>query len=117
MSQWTHVCGCIRIDALRGMGLSNSTRHEIQIQADEGLPSGSEGPLEIFIHENGNIHAVAAFAVMVIGDLRDFGADDVPRIHEWFENFTSNFGLMIRQAIIEVEVEGGETTLIRLRKE
>ena len=30
MSQWTHVCGCIRFDALRIVGMPYSTLDEIK---------------------------------------------------------------------------------------
>lgn len=54
MSQWTHVCGCIRVDAIRGLiGDTPSTLQKklgriVEYEDDDyetTLPCGSEGSI------------------------------------------------------------------------
>ena len=119
MSQWTHVCGCIRYDALRMAGMPYNTLCEIkklvgnQVTFDDpkdkwdacNVPCGSEGSIQFVFWSNPHLTSLAAFTVSVFGDLRDFGKEDVPKIKEWFERITKGKGIIVRNAILEICVE------------
>lgn len=127
MSQWTHVCGCIRIDAFRSMrGIPYRTLKEIKSllentvgyeDSDEkwrlcDVPCGSEGGIQFAFWENPNLSCLSAFTVSVFVDLRDFGKENVHTIQEWFERVTKTKGVMIRNAVIEICVEGEKDSII-----
>jgi hypothetical protein len=126
MSQWTQVCGCIRYDALRMVGLPYSTLNEIKTLVGNtvsfkdppekwdkcNVPCGSEGSIQFVFWSNPSGSSLAAFTVGVFGDLRDFGTEDVPKIREWFERVTSGEGVMVRNAILEISVEGTDEPVI-----
>lgn len=140
MSQWTHVAGVIRIDALR----DGDERDIQQEEALKGLfrtwsygdrnskrskcnvPSGSEGSLHVKIVP-GEEHSLAAYAVLLWGDLRDFGdAEDIKNLKKWWKNLIDKFErpdlappeikncylMGIRQACLKVEVEGTDKPII-----
>ena len=130
MSQWTHVCGCIRYNALRMVGMPYATLDEIKklvgntVSFDDpeekwdkcNVPCGSEGSIQFVFWANPSLNALDAFMVAVFGDLRDFGKEDAPNIKEWFERVTTGKGVMIRNAIVEICIEGEESPII-LRNE
>ena len=112
MSQWTHVAGCIRIDGLLALGIEPDlsclgrvvTWDDLDGDADPlGLPMGSEGSLRFEVLRNPDPGQMAAFTVPVWGDLRDY--DDVDEIEAWFRKVVVESGLMIRDAVLSVEVE------------
>lgn len=119
MSQWTHVCGCIRVDCLRLSPEYTKAEKEklekvlgnIVNYGDESyettIPCGSEGSLQYKILENPEENSIAAFVVPVWGDLRDYGSTE--EIKEWFESVLSN--LFIRNAVIAIEVEYGKSVV------
>jgi len=130
MSQWTHVNGAIRYDALRIPGLDtpfysqaevkeflgNTASYDDPIEAWDNcnVPCGSEGSIEFVVHENPSETSLAAFGVHVFGDLRDFGSDeDVEKIREWFKRVTTTAGVMVRSAILEINVEYGDAIILR----
>ena len=132
MSQWTHVCGCIRYDALRMANMPYNTiesikelvGHPVSFDDDKekwdacNVPCGSEGSIQFVFWANPKLNHVAAFTVGIFGDLRDFGKDDVPKIKEWFEKVTKTDGIIVRSAILEIEVEGEkESIILRHQKE
>lgn len=113
MSQWTHVCGCIRVDAIRGIEPNCEKKIKealgrIVNYGDESyetiIPCGSEGSLEYHIIENPDPYSLAAFTVPIWGDLRDY--DDVEEIKQWFKSACDK--LFVRNAVINIEVEYGE---------
>lgn len=126
MSQWTHVCGCIRYDALRMAGMPYNTIEQIKqlignpvsFEHDEkewdacNVPCGSEGSIQFVFWVNPSLSSLSAFTVGVFGDLRDFGTEDVPKIKEWFERVTKVEGIMVRNAIIEICIEGTKEPII-----
>ena len=126
MSQWTHVCGCIRYDALRMVDMPHNTLNKIKElignsasfdDAEEkwdacNVPIGSEGSIQYVFWQNPNLSAMAAFTVGIFGDLRDFGLEDVPKIKEWFEKVTTGKGVMVRAAILEINVEYEDEPII-----
>ena len=78
------------------------------------MPCGSEGSIEFVLHENPSHTSLAAFGVHVFGDLRDFGSDeDVEKIREWFKRVTTTAGVMVRSAILEINVEYGDAIILR----
>jgi len=126
MSQWTHVCGCIRYDALRMAGMPYATLDQIKelighpVNYDDAkekwdacnVPCGSEGSIQFVFWSNRSLNSLAAFTVGIFGDLRDFGSEDVPKIKEWFEKVTKSEGVMVRSAILEIEVEYSDEPII-----
>lgn len=117
MSQWTHVAGCIRVDAIRAVGYLPSPaacREAIMGPCGMDLPRGSEGTLEITAIER-EWSLLSAYTVAVAGDLRDFGEEDCKTVGEWFTAVCTeprgavSVGkpLMIRQAILVADVERG----------
>ena len=118
MSQWTHVCATFRIDALDRV-LSNDTIESVIGKpigfcefVEEGvkyLPKGSEGSLKYELIENPDKGTVAAYVLVVYGDLRDY--DNIDEIELWFRKGACSFSLL-RQAVCTVEVEDRETFVI-----
>lgn len=123
MSQWTHVCGCIRVDAIRGlMGDTPSTLQKklgrIVGYEDEDyettLPCGSEGSIRYDIIENPDESAMAAFAIPIYGDLRDYS--NVDEIKKWFNDVCKSIGL-VRDAVISIDVEYGAQEIVRYKED
>lgn len=122
MSQWTHITGAIRVDGvvlhgnsskmlegLKGILGRTSTwesSHEECIATT--VPCGSEGSLQYHIHEYGT--GLPWAVVTVWGDLRDYS--DVKAVTDWFDRVCTILPL-IRQAILEIEVDGIETVVLR----
>lgn len=104
MSQWTHVNGIVRIDAIRPlMPLFNPMDGTLP------TPSGSEGELNVSVWENPEPSHMAAFTVQVFGDLRDY--DDHKEVLEYFESITN--GKMVRSGLLEITVEWDKTYIYR----
>ena len=122
MSQWTHVCGCIRVDAIRGLiGDTRETLKEklgriVDFEDDDYttiLPCGSEGSIEYEILENPDEQHIAAFTVPIWGDLRDYSS--VEYIKEWFNKVCDSI-MMVRDAVLSIEVEYGKCEIIHYEK-
>ncbi len=121
MSQWTHVNGNIRFDALRLTPNEDRKRLELlmgktcscedaESKWDEcTVPCGSEGSLCYKIYENPNESAMYAFSVSIWGDLRDY--KDLEAIKKWFKNLLTAW-MGIRSAVLEVEVERQKTVIL-----
>lgn len=130
MSNWTHVVGAIRLDAIRdrhesmfevrkefeeyfGKTLdyySDSDLHEEAYDHPERfLPMGSEGSLKMSIWINPRLDSVASYTVTIFGDLRDH--DNAKDIVEWFKKKCDNDDIWVRDAVITAynEVNGGCT--------
>ena len=126
MSQWTHVCGCIRYDALRMEGMPYSTLDQIKKLVGNtcsfedspekwdrcNVPCGSEGSVQFIFWSNPSLNSTSAYTVAVFGDLRNFGEEDVPKIKKWFNRITTGKDVMVRNAIVEVCVEGVDKPII-----
>ncbi|MCP3681274.1 MAG: hypothetical protein GY861_01160 [bacterium] len=118
MSQWTHVNGSIRIDALRIIGMPQPNLKELfktaSFEDDSAVwdncnvPIGSEGSIAVSIWENPSDSAVTAYTVGIFGDLRDY--EDEEEIVKWFTDIIENKGLMIRDAIISIKIEYKDNT-------
>jgi hypothetical protein len=123
MSQWTHVAGIVRVDALQFLPLGSEGNPDLEQKLgpmclynswDERstLPRGSEGSLEYAIH-TADQNALAAYTVAIWGDLRDFNSIDA--IEAWLN---TTFGsLLIRNAVVQVEVEQGPTVVLAFDEE
>jgi len=66
------------------------------------IPSGSEGSLQFQVWENPERSAMAAYTVMIWGDLRDY--DSAQPVVEYLKRITT--GRMVRQGVAQIEVEG-----------
>lgn len=128
MSIWTHAAGIIRIDHLRSLDIrptpdfdnifkkfiytDNLDISELRKAAEEcNMPTGSEGSLDYKVIENPNENDICAYIVVIFGDLRDFGKDDVNKIKEWWKDTLSKFD-MVRQAVLQIQPEDGETLIL-----
>lgn len=113
MSQWTHVAGAVRYDSLP---FFPDNKQRIQALIQENLPTGSEGPLTVTV-EMTDDHSLNVANVLIAGDLRDFGSEDVQGVLEWFGRIAKpdkSHSLMVRQAVLTIEVEAGETVTLSL---
>ncbi len=129
MSQWTHVLGVIRYDYMaqniwtsetNGRPKCYNPNEKIKLLNKlykKDIPSGSEGPLQVHIHNSNR-----GPAVTITGDLRDFGKDEVLNIKYWLNNIDKEIKkynedkefddfLEIRDAIISCNVEYSDTVL------
>jgi hypothetical protein len=125
MSNWTHVAGIIRVDAIRvdddieeldfdkilGKECLNYSSREVWDDArkhpDKYLPMGSEGSLQKTVWENPDRGRVNSYTVSIFGDLRDH--DNTSEIIDWFIEKCNL--LWVRSAVITVEndLHGTET--------
>ena len=87
MSEWTHILGVIRFDSWsknvtpRPVRARDNVEFEsstIYSAFDSNRPTGSEGPLEVNVIETSK-----GPTLLITGDLRDFGRDNMPDIIEW----------------------------------
>ena len=120
MSQWTHVAGIVRIDDFpftKNTDWLNHFGKELHFDSpgsdwkdahehpENYLPLGSEGSLQSSLWKNPDSHHLAAYAIMIFGDLRDY--DTPQEIIVWFKKKVSDIP-MVRQAVISVELESAE---------
>lgn len=125
MSQWTHVCGSIRIDDLGEMPreeLVEKLGRVLHYDDDETVwddarkhperftPMGSEGGIEYEIYTNPDKSDTARYVVSIFGDLRDY--TDVNAIKEWFENILYDEDLWIRDGTLSIDREFIDKTII-----
>jgi hypothetical protein len=113
MSQWTHVCGAIRIDAMPI--LDNLTTSKIKklfgntARFEDGqdvwdkcnVPTGSEGSVQYRIDDNSGEYSLTWGVIYFWGDLRDY--DDYNEIYKWIKKSCEH--LMIRSCSIKIDVE------------
>lgn len=132
MSIWTHVAGTIRIDHLRSLDINPipdfdnifkkfiynenvNYKVDYNIQKQKwiecNMPKGSEESLDYRVIENPDENAICAYTVVIFGDLRDFGKDNINEIKDWWKNTLSKFA-MIRQAVLQIQPEDGETLIL-----
>lgn len=107
MSQWTHVAAVIRYDSLRlgALGLVDDPNyHDPLPELHGGVPTGSEGPLQVHLSMNPDPQSVAAYVVTVFGDLRDY--DNVAEIVAFLHRITARWEGGIRAGVAYIDVEG-----------
>lgn len=118
MSQWTHVAGVVRIDDLPFLKATDWDGYfgkqclwnddcweDARNHPEDYLPMGSEGSLRSQLWVNPDTHQLAAYTIMIFGDLRDY--DTPQEIIDWFKKKVADIP-MVRQAVISVELEGSE---------
>ena len=114
MSNWLHVAAVVRADEIviedNVLDFDNIFGKECLFDApkelwDEAydypyrfLPMGSEGSLQKQVWVNPDKSCLAAYTIMIFGDLRD--RDDLETIIEWFKKCLER--LCVRQAMITV---------------
>ena len=115
MSQWTHVCGAIRVD---GLLVKHTPAQEIIKQAMmEHVPEGSEGLLDVRFLYTGYEEDMSASmnigTIAISGDLRDY--DDVQEIFDWIGLLQSRLRqlrMLFRTVSVLVEVEYKDNHII-----
>jgi len=117
MSQWTHITGVIRFDSIlqnmwpEPFDKTNKAIEEVKIVHDifqRGIePAGSEGPIKI-----DTIMTNRGPTVVLTGDLRSFGVEDLKTITEWLQDRETAISkdsrlpmLMVRDTNIICDVE------------
>ena len=123
MSIWTHIAGVIRVDCIRCIckqpDFNKIFVRELWDENTSGLcnmPMGSEGSLDFRVIENPDKDSLAAYTVVVFGDLRDFGVANIPEIEDWWNRVLEQCG-MIRQAILQIQPEDGEEKILKQKDE
>lgn len=120
MSNWTHVAAVVRVDDIRfgsatkesiverftthfgkSFGYEDADWDEVEQAPDSFLPFGSEGSLDMDVIVNPDLSHLAAYVVVIWGDLRDHY--DADAIVTWFKGKLE--GLSVRQACITVSNE------------
>lgn len=110
MSQWTHIAGIVRVDAI----LSDQTKtiegcfgktcsYSDPESAWESctVPCGSEGSVQYRIERTGTENEMAWGCVYIWGDLRDYS--DAQEIYKWLKAATKS--LLIRSCVVKIDVE------------
>lgn len=126
MSQWTHVCGCIRVDCLDHEKVNSrieeilgkilyfeSPMWEWELQDSNPelyTPTGSEGGIEYDVWENPNHSCMASHTISIWGDLRDYCS--VEEITKWFNKILYNSGWLIRDAVLSIDVGWQSKTVL-----
>ena len=131
MSQWTHVCGCIRVDTiplhvlgLRDYDFENLLKKQFgetwsyddENEEDKydkcSVPKGSEGSIQYKIQKTGSENNMTWGLITIWGDLRDF--DDPQEIFEWIKKSCDSKDELfsIRSCCVEVYVESNMRYLI-----
>lgn len=123
MSKWTHVNGSIRIDASQEWTPIENIKNifgeilkfkdgEEKINADTSLPCGSNGSLEYKIWTNPDKSDFTAYNILIWGDLQDY--DNADEIEKWFNDILYYHQLIIRQAVLQIKVEGKESKILTI---
>ena len=130
MSIWTHVAGIVRIDDVRFLSQtdwlvyfgkeclfsdSSETWIDAEQHPDQYLPMGSEGSLQSSIWINPDENSLAAYTVMIFGDLRDYNTPEA--ILNWFKKKLEDVDISVRQAVITIECEVMEPIVYNYRRD
>jgi len=132
MSQWTHICGIVRLDAIEGIFFTRQAGVEAIIREAFGntfsyndppekwescnVPEGSEGSIQYMITRTTDGNSLSWGYVSIWGDLRDRGKDSIEQeILAWLNRafvVLNKRGISVRQATIEVQEEYGRVWAI-----
>lgn len=115
MSQWTHVAAVIRFDDIKIVAdktpFAPELGHTCSFEDDPtkwnacDVPCGSEGSLRYYVWNNPDLSDMAAYTVMIWGDLRDY--DNSDEIIDYLKRITK--GKLIRQGTATIAIEGRKT--------
>jgi hypothetical protein len=121
MSQWTHVVGCIRVDALvfRGENIKSNIEELFgkcvsfndpgYMWDDCSVPLGSEGSVQYNVERTSEDDSSIAWGVIYIwGDLRDYS--DYRAIYNWINNACKT--IMVRSCCVKIDVEFKDSYLV-----
>lgn len=122
MSQWTHVTGCIRIDAL-DMIIGGDVEQELRngfgkpVSFGGGkeawdactVPCGSEGSVQYEIVKTRKNNSLSWGLVYIHGDLRDY--DNPHEILKWLQRACRGT-FIVRGCAVKVAVEGVSSWMI-----
>lgn len=125
MSQWTHVCGCVRVDYLpfidgneKGkdfkyklkeiFGKTCNWKDSRDIWNNCNVPCGSEGSIQYDIEHTACDNSVSWGVVYIWGDLRDY--ENANAIYEWIKKATET--LIIRSCSVKIDVEYQHSYLV-----
>ena len=127
MSQWTHVAGTIRLDSIFHQNFERRVRlafdtpvsYEDMGRTETRVPMGSEGSIQYAVTRSGyekeNTISATCCVLSMWGDLRDRGDDLVPDVCEWIKEALERLpDMYVRQLVIQVEIEFGNTYIIRM---
>ena len=121
MSTWTHVAGCVRIDALpflrtepvedvvkRAFGKTCAYEDDTDVWDECTVPCGSEGSVQYGVVRTGTENELSWGLVYIWGDLRDY--HDAYGIIAWLQKavdalFADAVG--VRGLSVCIDVEGG----------
>ena len=126
MSRWTHFAGCIRVDSIQSM-MPRPKFDEIfktcTFESNErtwkecNVPKGSEGSIQVTVVTNPKTSSMAAYAILIYGDLRDFGSkEDIESVRIWFDSVCKQL-VMIRQAVLQLFDTSDENSCVLEYKE
>jgi len=111
MSQWTHVAGIVRVDALPfgdptktiESSFGKTCEYDSPESARESctVPCGSEGSVQYCVEHTGGEHSLAWGCVYIWGDLRDYS--DAQEIYKWLKTATKS--LLIRSCVVKIDIE------------
>ena len=125
MSQWTHVCGCIRIDGLemfsrniesgirKSFGNTYSYEDNSETQNNCTVPYGREGSVQYNVVKTGTENSMSWGLIYIWGDLRDYS--NYNEIYEWIKSSIdrlNNENLWVRNCAVLVEVEFSKSYFI-----
>ena len=120
MSEWTHVAGVIRFDALRTTGdrrpnlgkTVNGYERDRKKWDAVNVPCGSEGSIQNSTWVNPHRNHAAAYVCTFWGDLCDY--KNVDEIIAYFERITK--GKIVRQMSVEIDT-GAKVVLLRMEND
>ena len=77
------------------------------------ITAGSEGSLDYRVIENPDTSAMAAYTVVIFGDLRSF--ESANEILKWLKSITN--GKFVRQGVVQCDVEYGKRMVFEYHDE
>lgn len=111
MSQWTHLCGLIRVDMSFRLDLE-----DIANVFRRNIPRGSEGPAYVIVTpENDDTYGDSIY---IVGDLRSVGETEkeIQDIINWFidvlKELDYKHNVLIRSSILQINVESKPTYIV-----
>ena len=122
MSVWTHVAGCVRIDALpflraepvedvvrRAFGKTCAYEDDTEVWDECTVPCGSEGSVQYRVARTGTENELSWGLVYIWGDLRNYSnADEITTWLQGAINAMRADGVWVRGLSVFVEIESGK---------